>query len=412
MPVTILGSTNAQITAAASTLTFSHTTTSDTQLIMLFVAGMRYQSGNVPWTVSNATFGSNSLSYVGRSQQYTTNRNYTAEIWYLPVPPTGTSNLTINLSTNVQRARFVAVNLKNVRTPDTVLSIIGNTVSVNSLNDDDQIAAEFFTNVNNLLIGTASTKSDTGSYWSAVAPASAIDDWMSGTGNTHVVTSTLAQDAESLGYTTIASASPWTSETDGAAAIFATVFFLAPTITAQADGAAAIRRTGADQAGGATAIQGTEIDQAGGAAAIQRAGYTKVYAAAIIAVVDWPAAVSERTLTVRPVSRLFVVGGGTAMINNEIMPQAYPSSELNYTIDWTRLLSEWAQSIGEIPIIISATWEIDGMIITQTFIDGGQTTAYISGGQAGEQYEAICTIRATAGAHNLSDKKSIYIPVI
>lgn len=86
-------------TAGANTLTFSHTTTTTPNTLLLVGVDMNI-SGNTATTVTDVTYGSAALTFVGAHNDAANSRR--VEMWYLLAPPSGTQNIavTVNLAGN------------------------------------------------------------------------------------------------------------------------------------------------------------------------------------------------------------------------------------------------------------------------------------------------------------------------
>jgi hypothetical protein len=111
--------------SAVTTPSFSHThpTVSD-DLLVVVVHGMRFQPGNVPFTVSAVTYNGSALTQLVSRQGYTTNRNFTVAIWYTTTPATGANTVAVTLSTDVSRVVMQAISFSGVdqTTPMTSIS--------------------------------------------------------------------------------------------------------------------------------------------------------------------------------------------------------------------------------------------------------------------------------------------------
>jgi hypothetical protein len=63
-----------------------------------------------------------------------------------------------------------------------------------------------------------------------------------------------------------------------------------------------------------------------------------------------------------------------------------PAEVLDYTVDWSAWLTEVSDTIS------SSSWTGSGVTIGATAISGSRTSAYVSGGTAGEQHTITNTI--------------------
>lgn len=168
-----------------SSSSFSHTTTSDTNLLVLFVSGMRFQTGSVPWTVSSITFNGSALTAAVTNQNTTTNRNYTASIWYIATPDVGTYTVAVTLSTSVQRVRVVALNVAGASTG----TPIGDTASVDGVDGSGYLTSDVTIDAGEGIFATGVVRGDNSGGWTVGTGSTELDDYSSGDDNTHADTS-------------------------------------------------------------------------------------------------------------------------------------------------------------------------------------------------------------------------------
>ena len=176
MAIEIVGTTTQYGDGHVKQYDFSHTTTPDTQAILLFFAGMRFQSGSVPFEIQSATFDGAALTRAEWLQNYTTNHNYTSEIWYIANPASDTTaSLSITTTSTIQRARFVSVNLTNVDTAN----LIGTTATDDTLDANDYLSAAIAIDAGDAIFASGVIRGDSGNGWIAGAGNVELDDYQS-----------------------------------------------------------------------------------------------------------------------------------------------------------------------------------------------------------------------------------------
>lgn len=110
-----INQTDQALDPAIST-TFSHTTTSDTSLLVVIAHGYDGGSGGAP-AVSSVTFDGQSLTQAASATAANSSHDVTSAIWYLASPPQKTANLALSWNINVL-GYVQAINVANASALD------------------------------------------------------------------------------------------------------------------------------------------------------------------------------------------------------------------------------------------------------------------------------------------------------
>ena len=201
--VTTTGTPTGNYSTSSSGDTVSHTTDSDTDVLVVAVMGMKSQTGTVPWTVSGVTFNGVSMTLAQRDQAYTTNRNYTTELWYLVSPSVGAYDVVTTLSATVNDVYVYALNLRNVDTG----TPLGDTAANSNPSGGNYTASATIT-ADGMWLMAALERGDSGSGWTPGTGTTELLDYASGTGSSDIAVTVAYNVATSTGSLTTSSTSP------------------------------------------------------------------------------------------------------------------------------------------------------------------------------------------------------------